>query len=239
MSEKQVVQKRTMNIFEKMLHIQTEIPTVAKNLNVSTGYNSGSYKAVSERDVKDAVKPLEAKYGVYSYPVTKELIEQSFLETSTKAGMKKSFYIREKVTYRFVNVEKPEEFIDIVGYGDGIDTGDKSPGKADTYAGKYCLMSAYKISTGDDPDRDASQEYASKGEQPKPIVNYDDLPQILEEFNNTRREMAAKGMDIRDNEVAEFICMKADVKTVDPGKLDYDSLKRVTEVMKAVVKAKK
>lgn len=229
--------EKTMNIFEKMLHIQTEIPTVAKNLNVSTGYNGPTYKAVSERDVKDAVKPLEAKYGVYSFPVSKELIEQSFLETSTKNGMKKSFYIREKVTYRFVNVEKPEEFIDIVGYGDGIDTGDKAPGKADTYAGKYCLMSAYKISTGDDPDRDASQEYASKGEHPKP--NYDDLPQVLQEFTDARNAMAAKGMDIHDKEVADFICMKADAKTVDPGKLDYDSLKRVTEVMKAVVKAKK
>lgn len=98
-------------------------------------------------------------------------------------------------------------------------------------------MSAYKISTGDDPDKDASQEYASKGEQPKP--NYDDLPQILQEFNDVRTTMAAKGMDIHEKEVADFICMKADVKTVDPGKLDYDSLKRVTEVMKAVVKAKK
>lgn len=239
MSEKMTVAKKPMNIYEKMLHIQTEIPTVAKNLNVSTGYNSGSYKAVSERDVKDAVKPLEAKYGVYSYPIEKDLIEQSFLETNTKQGVKKSFYIRERVTYRFVNVEKPEEYIDIVGYGDGIDSGDKSPGKADTYAGKYCLMSAYKISTGDDPDRDASEEYSSKGEKPKTVTNYDDLPQILEEFNKTRNEMFTKGMDIRDKEVSDFICMKADVTTVDPGKLDYDGLKRVLEVMKAVVKAKK
>lgn len=232
-----MAEKTIMNIFEKMLHIQTEIPTVAKNLSVQTNGYGGSYKAVSERDVKDAVKPLESKYGVYSYPVEKDLIEQSFLETNTKNGVKKSFYIREKVTYRFVNVEKPEEFIDIVGYGDGIDTGDKAPGKADTYAGKYCLMSAYKISTGDDPDRDASQEYSSKGEQPKP--NYDDLPQVLQEFNDVRNAMAAKGMDIHDKEVADFICMKADTKTVDPGKLDYDSLKRTVEVMKAVVKAKK
>lgn len=236
-----MAEKTIMNIYEKMLHIQTEIPTVAKNLDVSTGYNGPTYKAVSERDVKDAVKPLEAKYGVYSFPVTKELIEQSFLETSTKNGMKKSFYIREKVTYRFVNIEKPEEFIDIVGYGDGIDTGDKSPGKADTYAGKYCLMSAYKISTGDDPDRDASQEYGSKGEQPKteqPPSN-DDMANVLQEFNDTRRAMAAKGMDIRDKEVSDFICMKANVTSVDPGKLNRDDLIHVTEVMKAVVKAKK
>lgn len=218
------------NIFEKMLRIQSEIPTVAKNLNVQTG-GYGSYKAVSERDVKDAVKPLEDKYGVYSYPISKELIEQSFLETATQKGTRKSFFIREKVTYRFVNVSKPDEFIDIVGYGDGIDTGDKAPGKADTYAGKYCLMSAYKISTGDDPDKDASQEYTAR--------NVDDLPQVLDEFNKVRADMSAAGMDIHDEKIAEYICMKADIKTVDPGKLDYDGLKRAVSVMQMIIKAKK
>ena len=40
----------------------------------------------------------------------------------------------------------------------GLDTGDKAPGKAMTYADKYALMKAYKLSTGDDPDKDASPE---------------------------------------------------------------------------------
>ena len=44
----------------------------------------------------------------------------------------------------------------MVSYGDGIDTGDKAPGKAMTYSDKYSLLKAYKVATGDDPDKEAS-----------------------------------------------------------------------------------
>ena len=56
---------KEMNLFEKLLAIQTELGTVAKNLSIDTGKGK-SYKAVSERDIIDAVKPLEDKYRVYS-----------------------------------------------------------------------------------------------------------------------------------------------------------------------------
>ena len=63
-----------LNIYQRMAAITAELQTVAKNLNVETGKGKG-YKAVSERDVIDAVKPLEAKYGVYSYPASRRVIE--------------------------------------------------------------------------------------------------------------------------------------------------------------------
>ena len=62
-----------MNIYEKMAAITAELQTVAKNLTVATS-KTASYKAVSERDVLDAVKPLEAKYGVYSYPAQRMVL---------------------------------------------------------------------------------------------------------------------------------------------------------------------
>lgn len=156
---------KKMNLFERLLAIQTELPTVAKALEIKT--KKSAYKAVSERDVKDAVKPLEDKYGVYSFPIEKELIESDILTSRNDYGEIKSFWIREKVTYRFVNVDNPAEYIEVCGYGDGIDTGDKATGKADTYAGKYCIMSAYKISTGDDPDAKPSEEYEGREHEDK------------------------------------------------------------------------
>lgn len=222
---------KTMNIFEKMLHIQSEIPTVAKNLSVDTGKNK-SYKAVSERDVKDAVKPLEEKYGVYSYPVSKELIEQTFIESETQYGKRKSFYIRERVTYRFVNVHKPEEYIEIDGYGDGIDTGDKSPGKSDTYASKYCLMSAYKISTGDDPDKDASQEYTSKD------VN---VAELAVRHTTAVANLRKVGVDVHDESVIAFVKEKTGVPTTEAGALlaNPNDMSKVIAVYEAIYKNKK
>lgn len=152
------------NIFQKMALITAEMQTVGKNLNVSTGSGKG-YKAVSERDIIDAVKPIEAKYGVYSYPFDREIVESERLESVGYDGKTKTtFYTKLKTTYRFVNTEKPEEYIDIISYAVGLDSGDKGDGKAMTYADKYALMKAYKISTGDDPDQSASEDlkYASQ-----------------------------------------------------------------------------
>ena len=59
-----------MNIYQKMANVTAELQTVAKNLDVETGKGK-SYKAVSERDIIDAVKPLEVKHGIYSYPCSR------------------------------------------------------------------------------------------------------------------------------------------------------------------------
>ena len=145
------------NVFQRMLAITDELRTVAKNLMVDTGSGKG-YKAVSERDIIYAVKPLEAKHGVYSYPYSREILEAQMLETETKYGKKSTFFTRIKTVYRFVNVDKPDEYIDTTTFSEGIDPQDKGSGKAMTYADKYALMKAYKISTGDDPDQKASED---------------------------------------------------------------------------------
>lgn len=149
-----------MNIYEKLAKITAELATVQKNLTIQQAKNS-SYKAVSERDIIDAVKPLEEKYGIYSYPCDREILESNLLESENtyngQTTKKTTFMTRIKTVYRFVNTEKPEEFIETVTFAEGIDSQDKGSGKAMTYADKYALMKAYKISTGDDPDQTASE----------------------------------------------------------------------------------
>lgn len=151
---------RKMNIYEKMAAITAELQTVAKNLDVKAG--GGSYKAVSERDIIDAVKPLEELYGIYSYPSDREILESDVLESESvyngKTTIKTTFFTRMKTTYTFVNIENPEERITTITFSEGIDSQDKGSGKAMTYADKYALMKAYKISTGDDPDQNGSEE---------------------------------------------------------------------------------
>ena len=158
------------NIFQRLSAITQELSTVAKNLEVGAG--KSQYKAVGEADVLREVKPLEAKHGVYSYPYSRRIIESGTIENEkidyqTKEKIvQKSLFERIETIYRFVNVDNPTEYIDITTYGDGIDTQDKSVGKAMTYGDKYALMKAYKIITGDDPDAKPSE--ALKGLQTKP-----------------------------------------------------------------------
>jgi len=147
-----------LNIYEKLSAISTELQTVAKNLEVQVT-KSAKYKAVGEADVLKAVKPLEAKFKVYSFPMSREIVESGTLESTDSYGnTRKQLFNRMKIVYRFVNLEKPDEYVDITSFGDGIDSGDKGVGKAMTYADKYALLKAYKIVTGEDPDQEASQE---------------------------------------------------------------------------------
>ena len=150
-----------MNIYEKMSAITREIADVAKNLEVEINERT-KYKAVGEYDVLKAVKPIEHKYGVYSFPAHREIVESGEIVNSTKYGEKRSLFVRIEVIYRFVNVEKPEEYVEVFSYGDGVDSQDKASGKAMTYADKYALLKAYKIQTGEDPDAEGSNELLEK-----------------------------------------------------------------------------
>ena len=145
------------NIYQRMAEITKSIKSVEKNLNVDMG-NNKTYKAVSEADVLREVRMKEVENGVYSYPSSRKVIDQQVMVTNGKYGEKTNLFLRVEVIYRFVNIDKPEEYVEVVSYGDGVDSQDKAPGKAMTYADKYALLKAYKIPTGDDPDQEASEE---------------------------------------------------------------------------------
>lgn len=205
------------NIFQRMLEATDKINKVAKNLSVGVGSNT--YKAVGEADVLAAVKPIEIECGIYSYPVSRKIIETNVLTTTSeyngKVTEKNQLFMRLEVVYRFVNIDNPEEYIDIVTYGDGVDTQDKAPGKAMTYADKYALLKAYKIETGEDPDKDASEELkttkpAVKKISPKQIELIEklvrDIPAMLKHYEVEKIE------DLSISQASEIIKLKTDNK---------------------------
>ncbi len=191
-----------MNIFQKMLIATSKIERVKKNLTVGTGNNT--YKAVSEKDVLDAVKDIEVELGIYSYPFERTIVDTNVLTTTSeyngKTTEKNQLFMRNETIYRFVNVDNPTEFIDIKTWGDGVDSQDKAPGKAMTYADKYALLKAYKIETGDDPDKDKSEDLkkvsnSQKQETPKKVSKATEkqIELIKELFNE---EEIAKALDL-------------------------------------------
>lgn len=203
-----------MNIYEKLLAITNELQTVKKNLNVSTG--SGTYKAVSERDVLDAVKPLEVKYKVYSFPAERTIEESQLIEKTNKYGTTTQLMSRIKTVYKFVNIEKPEECITTVTFAEGIDSQDKGSGKAMTYADKYALMKAYKISTGEDPDQEASKDGFMK---PKiNLTNRQKLVEFVKKNNLDFEEIANKYSLNKNSTEAEYGKVLAELEILNEDK---------------------
>lgn len=155
---------KKLNLWEKMALATSSIEKLRKDLKIGLSATR-SYKAVSEGVVLEAVKKIEEELRIYSYPMARTIVDRDVLETEKeyKGNITRSnqLFMRIETRYFFVNIDKPEESLQVMSYGDGIDSGDKASGKAMTYADKYALMKAYKIETGDDPDKEASTELKS------------------------------------------------------------------------------
>lgn len=169
------IDTKKMNIYQKMLRISAEIKTIGKSVDVPTGYNK-SYKAVAEKDILAAVKPLEEKYGVFSYPKERVVLESQMYENevfqNNQVLKKMSFMMRIMTVYRFVNVDNPDDFVETTTFAEGIDAQDKGSGKAMTYCDKYALLKAYKISTGDVGDEAEPDSGSDNGYYPQNSQQY-------------------------------------------------------------------
>lgn len=192
--------EKKLNLFEKIQKVSEAVMNIEKDMTVGSG--KYSYKAVSDQQVTLAVKKAEGDFGLVSIPVKQELISSETIKAKKKNGDEGITYVDNiKMTVRIINIENPEESIDIESFGKGVDSGDKGFGKASTYARKYALLNAYKIATGEDPDQFKSEEQtvASTPSERRVKVeqlfaeNNDILIQCLQHFNvQTSEEISDK-----------------------------------------------
>jgi hypothetical protein len=162
--------KNIQKLFKKIQLVSLEVMNVEKNMIVGKGTKS-EYKAVSDHDVILAIKKAEEKHKVYSMPIKQEVFKSEVLEVEGYQGKKNLKYIDDvKMTLKIVDLETGY-FETVESFGKGIDSGDKGYGKASTYARKYALLNAYKIATGEDPDKDQSKP-TTKAKKPesKPLL---------------------------------------------------------------------
>lgn len=136
-----------MNIYEKITAIMEDVQYLTKDDRVEFG--NTKYRALSEEKVTTIMRAELLKYKLVVYPVA---------QSANRSGS----ITHVDVTYRLVNVENPEEYIEIVSCGDGADTQDKGSGKAMTYAFKYMWLRTFALPTGEDPDKISSAELDAK-----------------------------------------------------------------------------
>ena len=136
-----------MNIYEKMSAIMQDVQYLTKDDQVKFG--TTNYKALSEEKVTGIMRAELIKHKLVIYPIQ---------QSASRIGQ----ITHVDVMYRLVNVENPEEYIDIASCGDGADSQDKGSGKAMTYAFKYMWLRAFALPTGEDPDKISSAELDEK-----------------------------------------------------------------------------
>lgn len=122
------------NLHQRLHAVMEEVTYVQKNKPSGMNYSIVSHDAVTAK-----VRPVLVKHGVVYYP-TGMTYSQNGNRTEVRLEM------------RFVNMDDPQDCIIVPGLGYGIDNQDKGPGKAVSYAVKYCLLKTLGLETGDDPD---------------------------------------------------------------------------------------
>ena len=147
------------NLIEAVLAVMDDCKGVEKSMTVGSGQNS--YKGVSDKDVKLAVGKSMQKHGLIILPTgieQKSTVNQ--WEENTNYGVKQKQSVFTEVITTYTMYHRSGESVQLVGFGHGTDTQDKSAGKATTYALKYTLLYSFLVATGhiDDSDNTHSDE---------------------------------------------------------------------------------
>lgn len=202
----------TINITKAIISVMNEVKSIDKNMNVGTG-NYG-YKGVADKDVKYAIGQAMQKHGLAIIPISVE--PNVSIERWEENGKQKQSIFTE-VRTKYLLLHESGESLEISGYGQGVDTQDKSAGKATTYALKYALLYAFMVPTGsiDDADTDHSND------KPIPQKSY---PQDTREWLN-------KGPKL--DQAIEFLRGGGKIESIEA---KYRLSKEIKEVLNNVIK---
>lgn len=117
------------------------------------------------RYLQKAEKRINDQYRA----VTHDMVTAKVHDPFVKHGIFPAFRIKSRVQngnrteidacVTFINIDDPNDRIEVDSVGYGVDSQDKGPGKAISYAYKYAILKALCVETGDDPDLDQNAEF--------------------------------------------------------------------------------
>ena len=145
-----------------IIAVMNEVAGIEKSLTVGTG--NSSYKGVSDKDVKRIIGNAMAKNGLCILPLdvdSKTTINRWEEMDNYSKQMKTKQLVFDEVSTKYLLLHTSGQNQVIAGHGHGVDSQDKSAGKATTYALKNALLYTFMIPTGDidDTDKTHSSEY--------------------------------------------------------------------------------
>lgn len=143
-------------VVSAILQVMADVKNVEKNTTIGKG--QWSYKGVSDKDVKLALRDPFIAAGITILCIDSGTTTTVDKWAGQDGAMKMSVFVEAKPRYMIAHTSG--EYIIVQGSGHGQDPMDKAAGKAGTYALKYALLHNFLIATVDVDDTDAhhSQE---------------------------------------------------------------------------------
>jgi len=153
-----------VNLAKAVIAVMKAIKGIDKSLTVGTG--AGSYKGVSDKDVKETIGKAMEDNGLCILPIGVDAKTQiDRWEETSQYGVKQKQSVFTEVVTKYLLLHESGESIELAGYGHGVDSQDKSAGKSTTYALKYTLLYTFMVATGKIDDAD--NEHSDTKEVPK------------------------------------------------------------------------
>ena len=166
------MESKKLNVYQRIHEVMKEVEHLQSDMSVSYANNRG-YKALSETKVTTSIRASMIKHGLIMLPFEyKEKLSMIHGESRYQEKTKKTvtYFVELDATFKLCSISDPKDFIIVPSFGHGVDSQDKAPGKAMTYAYKYAILRTFMISSGDDPDQIHSDEHVDKkGLPPTPL----------------------------------------------------------------------
>ena len=176
-----------LNIYQKIADVKANIEGFTKD---TKGYN---YSYVSGSQVLHRIRNKMIEHNLLLVPKTsdenyKQIEVTRFNKKASREITTSEFVVEMKLTYLWINADKPEEQLEVSFYSVGQqDDVSKAHGTALTYAERYFLMKFFNIPTDeDDADAKQKQEKYNKassqtvGVLKQEVLNFIDLMKSLD-----------------------------------------------------------
>lgn len=182
-------------ITKAIIAVMKSVKGIDKSLTVGSG--ASSYKGVSDKDVKNIIGEAMEKNGLCILPIGVEAKTQidRWVE-NTQYGEKTKQNVFTEVKTKYLLLHESGESIEIEGYGHGVDSQDKSAGKATTYALKYALLYMFLVPTGtiDDADIKHSDEIPVPAKKELPWLSDKQFDEMKKAITDGKKEAVIAAM---------------------------------------------
>ncbi|KIO75254.1 hypothetical protein TH53_21835 [Pedobacter lusitanus] len=143
-----------------IISVMKEVKGIEKSMTVGKG--DSAYKGVPDQEVKKIIGEAMINAGLTILPIgvdAKTRVDR--WEETNSYGTKTKQSVFTETTTKYLLLHESGESQVLEGYGQGVDSQDKSAGKATTYALKYTLLYTFLVPTGkiDDADTSHSEEH--------------------------------------------------------------------------------
>ena len=146
--------KYMININKAILEVMKEVENIEKGLSVGTG--NSTYRAVSDGDVRNALRKamLKAELVIVPTSVSAKAQIDRWEEEHPQYGKKTKQSVLTEAHTKYLLIHSSGESVELAGYGHGVDSQDKGAGKATTYALKNALLDTFLVIKGEDMETD-------------------------------------------------------------------------------------